>query len=266
LEEALFNIELVETGKSVHNIAYSQKLLSAAYSKMLEALDTIKSNYKPKPFAAAQKEIPTECSNCHAGIEEISASIFGLNFPHKKHLIEQKISCDTCHSNMRTHGEFIATKQSCATCHHKDTDKDCTSCHTLQKTLYRGGTWNGTEIPGDIMFEAGAECTDCHLDDKNAVFRSDKKKCLDCHEEGYDELFTEWQDSIKALIQSVTNALNDKKNLKLPEQDRQILRDIERTLQKLKLDGSSGVHNYMFMEEWLTTQIKRIESLAQIPQ
>jgi len=266
LEEALFNIELVDSGKSVHNVSYSQELLSAAYRKVLEALSTIESSYKPEPFEAAPKEIPTECSNCHAGIEEINASVFGLLFPHKRHLIEQQISCDTCHSNVRSHGEFIATKQSCAACHHKDTTKDCTTCHTLQKTLYQGGTWNGYEIPGDIMFETGAECTDCHLNEKNAVFRSGKQKCLDCHEEGYDVMFIDWQDSIAALIQSLTDSLNEKKKLTLTGQERQSLQNIERILQKIMLDGSSGVHNYMFVEEWLTTQIKRILSFTQTPQ
>jgi len=261
LEEALFNIELVDTGKSVHNVSYSQELLSAAYNKMLEALGSIESSYKPQPFAVAPKEIPTECSNCHTGIEEINASIFGLNFPHKKHLIEQQISCDTCHSNVRTHGEFIATKKSCAVCHHKDTNRDCTTCHTLQKTFYQGGTLNGHEIPEDIMFEAGASCTDCHLNDRDAVFRPGKQKCLDCHEEGYENMFTEWQESVRTLVQSLTTTVKLKRKLKLTDQDRQTLRGIEKTLQKIKLDGSSGVHNYMFMEELLTEWMKKIESI-----
>lgn len=252
LKEAQFNIELVDKGKSVHNVSYSQELLSTAYKQLVDAVQTIESRYKPGPFTAVSREIPTQCSNCHTGIEEINTAIFGLDFPHKNHLIEQKIACDTCHSNIRTHGEFIATKKSCAVCHHKDTDKDCTNCHTLQKTFYQGGTLNGHEIPGDIMFEAEAECTDCHLNDSNVIFRSDKQKCLDCHEEGYEEMFTEWQSSVKELVQELTESIKEKKRLRLTDQSRQSLHAIEKTLQKIKLDGSSGVHNYMVIEELLT--------------
>ena len=37
LEEAIFNVELVEKGKSVHNFSFSQELLFIAYNKMQEA-------------------------------------------------------------------------------------------------------------------------------------------------------------------------------------------------------------------------------------
>jgi hypothetical protein len=182
LEEAAFNIDIVERGKSVHNMNYSQELLQISYNTIVDALRLIGSSYKPVIAFASSKELPTQCSNCHAGIEEISGQMFGLNFPHKSHLLEQKIQCDVCHSNVRKHGEFVATKQSCAVCHHKDTTKNCTGCHKIQKTFYEGGTFNGYEIPKDIMSEAEAECTDCHIGPQNKIFRSDQNKCLDCHE------------------------------------------------------------------------------------
>lgn len=262
MEEALLNMEIVDKGKSVHNVSYSQELLFAAYNKMVEALEIIDSRYKPPTFEAPAKNIPTQCSNCHQGIEEINTYVFGLNFPHKNHLFEQNIQCDACHSNVRTHGEFIATKQGCATCHHRDPKKDCTSCHNIQKSFYQGGSLNELEIPQDIMFEAGAECTDCHLNDQNKIFRSDEKKCLDCHEEEYAELFLEWQQSVKELSASLTSVIKEKKKLKLNEQEKVTLREAERSLQNIKLDGSSGIHNYMYMEEVLNDLIKKLESIG----
>jgi hypothetical protein len=262
LEEAVFNMEIVDRGKSVHNVSYSQELLFVAYNKMLEALRFTESSYKPPKFEAPAKNIPTQCSNCHQGIEEINEPIFGLDFPHKKHLIEQNIQCDTCHSNIRKHGEFIATKKGCATCHHKDPNKDCSSCHNIQKTFYLGGALNGLEISQDIMAEAGAECTDCHLNDQNSIFRSDAKKCLDCHEEDYAEMFTEWQQSVKDLSKSLTSLLKEKRTLKLSEQEKITLRETERSFQNVKLDGSSGIHNYMYMEEMLNSLIKKLESIG----
>jgi nitrate/TMAO reductase-like tetraheme cytochrome c subunit/DNA-dependent RNA polymerase auxiliary subunit epsilon len=265
LEEAAFNIDIVERGKSVHNVEYSQELLSSSYNKIVEALKTIGSAYKPEPSLAVAKEVPTQCYNCHAGIEEIDKQIFGLDFPHKKHLIEQKIQCNSCHSNVRKHGEFIATKQSCALCHHQDTKKNCTGCHHLQKNFYEGGKLNGYDIPGDIMFEAEAACTDCHLDPENRIFRSGANKCLDCHDEEYRDVFMEWQNSVKKLIDSVKASLKEKRRLALSSEDKSQLLHIEKTLQKIDLDGSSGIHNYSFIEETLTNLEKTLTSLGKQP-
>jgi hypothetical protein len=260
LEEALFNIEIVEKGKSVHNVSFSQELLVASYNRMLQALEIVESPYKPQSFQVASGEIPTQCSNCHAGIEEIRTEIFGLDFPHKSHLLEQKIDCATCHSNVRKHGEFIATKQNCATCHHKDTTKDCSSCHRLQTDLYRGGRSNGQEIPKDIMAEAEVECLDCHLGDENQIYRSDKNKCAECHDEDYSDMYSEWQSSVKNLVQSISLSLADKRKQQLSEQERSTLREIQEFVRKIRTDGSHGIHNYMFIEEMLTNLLKKIKS------
>ena len=260
-DEAAFNIDIVERGKSVHNVEYSQELLSASYNKVVEALNVIGSSYKPERFLGVAKEIPTQCSNCHAGIEEISSQIFGLNFPHEKHLIEQKIQCSTCHSNVRKHGEFVATKHSCATCHHKDTKKDCTSCHQLQKTFYQGGQLDGYTLSKDIMFEAEADCIDCHLGPKNQIFRSDANKCVDCHDEDYKEMFSEWQNSVKDLIGLLKTSLKEKKKLSLTQDEKTQILKIEQILQKIELDGSYGIHNYSSIEETLTRGKKTLESL-----
>ncbi len=265
LEEAAFNMDIVEKGKSVHNIEYSQELLSASYKIIVEALKTIGSAYKPGPFLAVAKEVPNQCYNCHAGIEEIDRQVFGLDFPHKKHLIEQKIQCSRCHSNVRKHGEFIATKQSCALCHHKDTRKDCTSCHRLQKSIYEGGELNGYDIPGDIMFDAEVSCKDCHLDSENRIFRSEAKKCLDCHDEEYKDIFIEWQSSVKELISSMKTSLKEKRKITLSSEDKALLSRIEKILQKIELDGSSGVHNYSYIEETLTNLEETLTSLGKQP-
>jgi nitrate/TMAO reductase-like tetraheme cytochrome c subunit len=265
LGEAAFNIDIVERGKGVHNVEYSQELLSASYNKIVEALGALSSSYKPPLFIAVAKVVPTQCFNCHVGIEEIDRQIFGLDFPHKNHLIEQKIQCSTCHSNVRKHGEFIATKQSCAVCHHRDTEKDCTGCHHLQKNFYEGGELNGYDVPGDIMFEAEANCTDCHLDSENRIFRSEATQCLDCHDEEYKEIFTEWQSSVQELIDSLKISLKEKKKLSLSKGERAQLLQVERMLQEIELDGSSGVHNYSFMEEVLTNLDKTLKSLGKRP-
>ncbi|MCK4758598.1 MAG: cytochrome c3 family protein, partial [Candidatus Aminicenantes bacterium] len=261
IEDAAFNIDLVEQGKSVHNMRYSQELLQAAYNIMTEALDLIKSSYEPEAFLVSSREIPTECANCHAGIEEISSPIFGIQFSHNRHLIEEKIPCSTCHSNVRKHGEFIATKKNCASCHHEESPKDCIACHTIQKTFYQGGTVNGLQVPEDIMSHVEVFCSDCHFGEGDQVVRSNKNKCLDCHEEDYLELFSEWQDSVKGLIRDVRSALKESKKLKLSEAEKAELLKIENVLQKIEFDGSLGIHNFPFIEEFLSTSQKTLKSL-----
>ena len=264
LQDALFDIEIVEKGKSVHNVTFSQELLMAAYKKMLEALQVIGSRYKPQTFQIVSGEIPTLCANCHAGVEEFSTEIFGMQFPHKKHLIEQKIECSSCHSNIRTHGEFIATKKSCAVCHHEDSSKDldCGKCHKLQQTFYQGGVMDGEEIPKDIMAEAEVECLDCHLGGNKKIYRSDKGKCAECHDEDYAEMHTEWQTKVRGLVSSLAQSIKEKRNLSLNSQERDLLRRAEMELERIKLDGSFGVHNYMFIEETLTDLKKTVESIS----
>lgn len=262
LEEAAFNIDIIERGKSVHNVEYAQELLSASYNKILEALQVMGSLYKPEKFLGAAKEIPTQCSNCHSGIEEISTNIFGLDFPHKKHLIEQKIQCSTCHSNARKHGEFVATKHGCAVCHHKDTGKDCSSCHHLQASFYNGGQLDGLEIPEDSMSEAGVSCTDCHLDLQSNIIRPNANKCADCHDTEYKELFIEWQKTVNDLKKEMKITLKEKKKLRLSEEEKSQILSIEKALEKIELDGSSGIHNYSTIEEILTKYKNAMESIG----
>lgn len=262
LEDARFNIDIVERGKSVHNMTYSLELLRASFASLEEALRLADSSFTPQRFLDAAQAIPTQCSNCHSGIEEINRQVFGLDFPHKKHLAEQKMNCSACHSNARTHGEFIATKQSCATCHHQDPKKDCGQCHVLQKTVYEGGELHGDSVPRDMMAEAGVGCSDCHINNKKQIFRSDSTKCAECHEEEYKSMFNEWQSSTKQLMSSLSILLREKKKLSLTADERAQLQSIEKTLGKIKLDGSSGVHNSIFHEEILTKLIKHIKSLG----
>jgi len=110
------------------------------------------------------------------------------------------------------------------------------------------------------MAEAEVECLDCHLGDNKQIYRSDKSKCAECHDEDYSDMYSEWQSSVKNLVQSLSLSLADKRKQRLSEQERSTLREIEEFVQKITTDGSQGIHNYMFMEEMLTNLYKRIKS------
>jgi len=265
LQDAAFNIDVVEKGKSVHNMSYSQELLQAAFAYMEEALRLVGSAYKPEKFLAAAKDIPTPCSQCHAGIEEINGEIYGLSFPHKTHVVGQKMDCSACHSNAPRHGEFIGSKKECAACHHQDAKEDCGSCHRLQKSLYEGGAFNGWEIPKDMMAEAKVGCADCHKQEQGQTFRPDASICANCHEESYKKTFEDWQDSYKKLRDSLLQSLQEKRNLNLSHEEKALLTDIAQTLGKLQNDGSFSVHNSQFIEDLLTKLGQKVKSIGEKP-
>jgi hypothetical protein len=263
LGDAAFNIDVVERGKSVHNMAYSRELLQSAVAYMEEALQLVGSSYKPERLQPDAKDIPSQCSQCHAGIEEINGQVYGLSFPHKAHVVSQKMECSTCHSNEKRHGEFIGSKKQCAACHHQDTKKDCGSCHVLQKTLYTGGTLDSWEVPKDMMAEANVGCADCHSLEKGRINPADSSTCANCHEESYKKTFAEWQDAYKKQRDSLLASLEGKKRLKLAEEDRAKLAEVAELLKRLENDGSSSVHNSQFVEALLTKLEQKVKSIGE---
>jgi hypothetical protein len=155
----------------------------------------------------------------------------------------------------------MATKQSCAACHHEE-PRNCGECHQLQADLYLGGMLAGQDIPKDIMAEAGVSCQDCHISRENRVIRSTKNKCLDCHEEEYGELFTEWQGATQDLMRFIEASLKEKKKGKLNEQEKIQILNIQKTMEEIELDGSRGIHNFLFVEDILSRAKKTLQSLS----
>jgi len=262
LEEARFNIDVVEKGKSVHNMTYSQELLTASVEKIREALAAAGSTYRPEAMTLLIRETPNACLTCHAGIEEISVPVFGLSFPHRNHAVGQKLECTACHSNARRHGEFTGSRASCAPCHHKESKKACGDCHSLQQTLYQGGTLDGLPVPKDMMAEAGASCPDCHLDKDKKVVRPDDGACVACHDEKYRATFAEWRDGVRGRVERIRSALHALYKGTRTDADKAAIGEIERALDTVGLDGSSGIHNFPFIDDYLTKAEAKLKTLS----
>ncbi len=262
MDEARFNIDVVEKGKSVHNMAYSQELLNVSLDKIREALAAAGSSYKPEAPTLLTRETPNACLNCHAGIEEIRTSAFGLDFSHGRHTVAQKLDCATCHSNARRHGELIATQASCASCHHQKPEKGCGQCHALQKTIFEGGALGEETVPKDMMAEAGAKCSDCHLDEAKKVVRPDGAACVACHDEAYRQTFSEWRDGVNGRVERIRAALHVLYKETLTDAAKEAVGKIERALETIRLDGSAGVHNYLFVDDYLTKLEAQLKSLG----
>ncbi len=129
----------------------------------------------------------------------------------------------------------------------------------IPSAVYGGGNLKGFSIPKDVMSEAEVECSDCHRTPQNRIVRSDAKTCAGCHDEDYEALFSEWQSSIRDLIKELKATIAEKKKLKLTAEQKNKVREAESFLFNIKLDGSSGIHNYMFIEETLSSLKRAIE-------
>jgi maltooligosyltrehalose synthase len=84
-------------------------------------------------------------------------------------------------------------------------------------------------------------------------------KCADCHEESYAKTREEWQGTTKNLLNSLRAALAKMKSLALSEEEKSEIQRAEQLLQKIESDGSAGVHNFVFIEDVLTSLLKKVK-------
>ena len=251
LREAKYNIDLVEVGKSVHNVQFADELLRGAHEILTKSLNSVGSKIVIRPYQETSKFVPAECNTCHFDVEVETKQIFGTEFSHKKHVVDRQLICKTCHSNERKHGELTMTKSKCATCHHKEDTEDCATCHALQYSVY-SGTLDKTKyemIEPDLMFEVDVECIACHSYDVNKSVVPSKQSCLECHdEESYIETYNKWRGNSIKTIELIENWLNQNRNLKLTDQQKDQVGWVKEVLTLVKTDNSEGVHNPKFYE------------------
>jgi len=72
--------------------------------------------------------VRSECNLCHKGFEDYLGKIYGISFPHRKHL-STDMPCEMCHSNREKHGGILPKKEECLKCHHEKVQTDCEKCH-----------------------------------------------------------------------------------------------------------------------------------------
>lgn len=255
LNQAHHNIRIVEIGKSVHNVQFADKLLTAAYDLMKNASTVIGSSAKLPSFESSAEFIPNECYSCHSGIQEIAVKKYGMKFSHNQHIVKERIACAKCHSNANKHGELIVSKQNCNSCHHsKGKNNDaCESCHKFQSLVYNGGFLNRHQK--DIMKEGGVGCIDCHiLSDK--VYKPESSICLKCHESGYDDQMIDWKKDINKLLIELNSLLDKAKNGDLSKDESEEINEIRKISQQISSYPSIYVHNYDLISSVLSEKIK----------
>ncbi len=264
LDDARYNYQLVQYGKSVHNITYADRLLQQARHRLTMALDMAGSRYRLPPYPWTGQVVPGECASCHEGIErkEVETSD-GLVFSHGTHLSADSLSCRDCHSNMRRHGELVMPRESCLSCHHEQQALEqaaaCATCHAAQAELYSGRALDA-DLP-DVMFEAGLECGQCHLGDNEEIVRPEADVCVTCHDEGYAEILAGWTEETGGLLARLDNLLAAATRLDLTAAQRSSLATARRIRAVLTGDGSRGVHNYMLATQYLEEAAAILEEI-----
>lgn len=261
LDDARYNYQLVEYGKSVHNITYADRLLQEARHLLTQALDMGGSRYRLAPYPWTGQVVPGECASCHDGIEAKTVETStGLSFNHGVHLAQDSLSCRNCHSNMRRHGEVVMQLQTCLTCHHEEMamnqGTECASCHQTQAAVFSGAALDA-DMP-DIMAEAGLECSQCHTGDDGEIVRPAEDVCATCHGDGYGEILQAWQTDTGQLLTRLEELIVKAKELKLdgPEVARAL-----RVNRIFTADGSRGAHNSALAEQYLSEAADNLEEI-----
>jgi nitrate/TMAO reductase-like tetraheme cytochrome c subunit len=262
LENARYNYQLVQYGKSVHNITYADRLLQQARHSLTMALDMAGSRYRLPPYPWTGQVVPGECASCHEGIarSKIKTSD-GLLFSHGTHLNADSLSCRDCHSNMRSHGELVMPRENCLSCHHEQQALTqgiaCESCHAAQLKLYSGRSLDAG-MP-DVMFEAELECGQCHFGDSGEIVRPEADVCVTCHDEEYAEILAEWTQETAGLLARLDKLLAAAQELNLTTGQQGNLASARRIRKVFADDGSRGVHNYMMAVQYLEEAAAKLE-------
>ena len=198
-QEATYNIELVRYGKGVHNVQYSDSLLTTANEKLTKALQLINPSRTIPELLKPQIKEGATCLSCHFGIESKIVEIYDKYLKHGRHLLYAKLDCTTCHSDQpkgeQEHGKLLVTSTDCMKCHHKEqpptpfikgeTKADCLQCHENAKTqvvVYQGKNLDHQSHVDKSRFIGGAgeeiQCNTCHASD---IKQSFKGECAPCH-------------------------------------------------------------------------------------
>jgi hypothetical protein len=167
---------------------------------------------------------------------------------------------------MRRHGEMVMTRSDCLNCHHEPdratAGENCSPCHSTQLSIY-SGTALGAGM-SDVMFESDLDCSGCHIDENGQITRSGPETCLNCHEEGYDEMLSQWQSSNAGIMEEIESLLARLETAKLKRVDKESLRAARTALDLFTRDGSNGAHNSLLTEEHLSEVLNNLKKLLPV--
>lgn len=141
-----------------------------------------------------------KCYFCHWDQERLQ-KFNDSELMHLKHITENKIECEQCHSTM-THKwktpEHAAGH--CEGCHE--------NMHESQLSLFAGTGGKGVEGHPNPMYKLSMSCQGCHVQHEVAdtpkgglTSTASGKSCEPCHGRGYDRLLDQWNRIIEEKVQ-----------------------------------------------------------------
>jgi len=256
LQEAQYNYKLVNRGNVVHNVAFSDRLLVEASDKLHSVTKLLDIEQCAPDLTVYSKLVPSECKNCHYGQEKVTVNAFGITFSHDIHINTNKIPCSKCHSNREKHGQTIITRAECLNCHHTQNKVSCEYCHKTQAGFYQGTIDLTGNAEPDYMSQGDVDCLGCHSGEEGEpVIRPTGETCQNCHEEDYGDYLSEWQSEVETNINRLESLLQEKAT-SLPVEQISLIRD---GVNKIKDDGSRGVHNSEEIRNALQFYIQQLE-------
>lgn len=206
VEKARHNFDFLKFGRGVHNVEYALRLTQATVGYVDQAMSSMVADYRPPARIPLLTTPDGYCSIlCHARLGLPEETQFDhLTFPHALHVDDIGVECTVCHSPEK-HKLQIITRSGCMSCHHEAQDIACGHCHLAQEALYTGqvADWGFDDGYPDLMAEGEVTCEECHDLSAELSLTAIREGCVDCHEEGYDEMLGEW---INELQKSLGNA------------------------------------------------------------
>jgi len=256
LDKARYSYQLVKQGNVVHNVAFSDRLLVDASEQLNVATKILNIENCAPDISVYSQLVPSECVNCHYGQEKVIVNAFGITFSHDIHINTNKIPCSKCHSNRENHGQTIITRAECLNCHHTQHKVSCEYCHSTQAGFYEGTIDLTGDATQDLMAEGDVDCLGCHEGEENdPVIRPTGETCVNCHEEGYDEYLSEWQDEVRGNLETIEQLLKTRGGSLTTSQ----LNTIQNGVKTIREDGSMGAHNSEEIRSALDTYLQILE-------
>jgi len=208
------------------------------------------------PLPKTTEVTHSECSKCHKGFENTKINVYGISFPHSKH-IPRILNCNVCHATGEEHGKILKTRMECLGCHHQ-ARSNCLDCHETQLRFIRGEAFGEKDPLPDGMADA-VKCTDCHstISQGHSLVEV-KKNCIRCHEVQYGEKVTVWQREVSDRLKNLRLSLESFKaqQRRFPDSDQSrvetLTKEVANLLQAVEDDRSTGAHNVPYAEKLIS--------------
>ena len=201
-------------------------------------------------------------------------SVGGIYFDHQFHIEDMGLTCRDCHFGV-VHNPATKTDRmnTCAECHEGEEGApqlaDCTACHEAQVAMNEGTGAEGLEGEPGYMYAAKVNCTDCHSNVEEGVYRPTASTCTDCHDADYADVFSEWSlDTKKAIADvSLLRAEVETALTEAIERGRDTAAEWDiylralRNLNFVRDDGTNGVHNIDYATDVLAMVQKDLQDV-----